>query len=76
MKGKIDNRGSLYIERGGVIKRQFCPYAGIPDNVDCGDWCPLFGEPEESIDNKLFYLDICRETLLVFDSFTDERPRP
>ncbi len=51
MKGKIDERGYLHLERAGVMKKQLCPQISCRDQAlykkdfPCGDWCPLFGEP-------------------------------
>jgi len=51
MNGKIDKSGDLLIERGGVMRKQGCPYRidlfeGVHfDYRLCGDWCPLFVEP-------------------------------
>lgn len=49
MKGKIDKKGNLYIERDsrhdGAV---YCPFQQTDlsgKDVTCGDWCPLFGEP-------------------------------
>ncbi|NCC14691.1 MAG: hypothetical protein EOM32_15110 [Spirochaetia bacterium] len=42
MKGKIDSKGKLLIERADGMKMQDCPFS--PES-SCGDWCPLFGEP-------------------------------
>ncbi len=44
MKIKINKDGSLEIERAGRGRKQYCPF--VLEAVDCGDWCPLFGEPE------------------------------
>lgn len=79
MKGKIDENGWLNIERAGEMKEQECPFANM-----CGDWCPLFGEPDTTITKIAFMggtlvnekaetrLKICRAELL-FDEFSDER---
>ena len=48
MKIQIDAKGQLHISRNGVLKPQFCPFdvANEATQAKCGDWCPLFGEPE------------------------------
>ena len=69
MKGKIDEDGNLYIERAGKMKQQFCPF----DVKPCGDWCPLFGEPEAEFGTKSVILHICKDKMLFLDEFTDER---
>ena len=73
MKGKIERNGYLYIFRPGVgFKYQSCPYdAGQHGPSGCGDWCPLFGEPQGAPDD-LRTLRLCH-TNLMFDEFTDER---
>jgi len=69
MKGKIDNDGSLFILRGKFEKDMECPNS-FPS---CGDWCPLFGEPEKTINEWFFKIGICHGKTLVFDELTDER---
>jgi len=44
MKGKINMYGFLAVERAGSMNKQGCPHGSGAEN--CGDWCPLFGEPE------------------------------
>ena len=44
MEIKINKEGLLMIKRRGTFVRQCCPRD--PDGAKCGDWCPLFGEPE------------------------------
>jgi hypothetical protein len=44
MKIIIDEHGDLYIKRVVRLKKQTCPFDA--DGTLCGDWCPLFGEPE------------------------------
>jgi len=89
MKGKIYKDGNLLIWRGNKYAEMFCPL--IPQYITfqkdtkikskiavltCGDWCPLFGEPElvinEEKHTKLWQLNLCHRTL-IFDEFTDER---
>lgn len=79
MKAKIDKDGFLYIERAGVMKRQHCPYV---DEQICGDWCPLFGEPQiltkhsristTSYETKIPIIVLCNKTLEL-EELTDER---
>jgi hypothetical protein len=77
MKGKIDNNGWLRIERGGKEKLQECPFTQKTFQVNdltirepCGDWCPLFDEPEKR--PKCTYLILCHR-MIEFAEFTDER---
>ena len=73
----IDNVGMLAIERGGEMKSQWCPFhnEGEEPTLECGDWCPLFGEPVLPFSGEATVeLDICKKTL-PFDEFTDEREK-
>lgn len=76
MNGKIDSAGQLIIQRNGIEKPQYCPYRECGNR--CGDWCPLFGEPElnlghfPSIHLNERSLRLCHTTL-TFTEFTDER---
>jgi len=74
MKGKIDSNGLLYIYRENFYKIQYCPY-GYNQSVFCGDWCPLFGEPEKcKIGLKEYWkIEICCKKTLIFDELIDER---
>lgn len=72
MKGKITKRGDFYIERPGKMVVQICPFAldEYRGHTTCGDWCPLFGEPERH--PKYTYLILCHR-MIEFAEFTDER---
>ena len=82
MEGKIDENGYLKITGRGKLYCPFCRNSGGQDN--CGDWCPLFGEPTDhfisitdghGIDKRKkdgIELQICHKPLY-FDKFTDER---
>ncbi|NLX81331.1 MAG: hypothetical protein GXZ03_07205 [Proteiniphilum sp.] len=93
MKGKIDGNGQLLIKRGEKYEIQLCPFAHIhmSDEIDgqlmyCGDWCPLFGEPEYQVNSEYYYeslearknvpksakLNLCKKELH-FEDFVDER---
>jgi len=84
MKAKINKSGFLEIKRKGKYKLQFCPFTFSSDfsaeNRVCGDWCPLFGEPEsillfDSIEGKtkqVWQLQLCHKTLQ-FEEIIDER---
>ena len=85
MNVKINERGFLYVERVGAWNGQYCPYGRI-DESQCGDWCPLFGEPralalEPDEDNPLSrtatIFRICRASWNtdLGDTILDERPR-
>ena len=50
MKGKINKMGCLRIDRAGKSTPQWCPRTGGDDQPTCGDWCPLFGEPEAELE--------------------------
>ena len=73
MEGKITKDGDLMILRAGKWKQQICPACGL----NCGDACPLFGEPyketivaDVAIDT--YTLELC-ERKVAFTSFQDER---
>lgn len=75
MKGKITNRGRLYILRGDRHKPQLC-HVSSGLNTTCGDDCSLFGEPsikEYGKDGVFTVLGLCHGTILYFDEFEDER---
>jgi len=80
MKGKITEFGCFDIERAGKLKPQYCPYTSWdaePSN-SCGDWCPLFGEPEapEAYSKNWTLTVSCGSGITyVFDEFTDERTK-
>jgi hypothetical protein len=48
MKIKISDKGALSVDG----KQKFCPYQ---DEASCGDWCPMFGEPEPYVDIVTVY---------------------
>jgi len=57
MKIKRDENGYLEIERAGRFVFQYCPLdPGNPYQSRCGDWCPLFGEPEHDFVPSLHHL--------------------
>ena len=73
MKGHINENGWLEVTRGGEkTKALFCPYG--EDESRCGDWCPMFNEPEfvygESVDR--FYIELCNNKLK-FTNLMDNR---
>jgi len=81
MKIVIDKKGHLWLERGGIIEEQYCPFHG--SGRPCGDWCPLFDRPltKSEIDDingdasKLAMLGLCHGTVLFCDgqNFTYNR---
>ena len=73
MKGHIDAGGNLYITRGKKETIQACPYSR--EDLPCGDWCPLFSEPEqvEMLDSEI-ELSLCKKVLYFKTAdFTDDR---
>jgi hypothetical protein len=78
----IDMYGQLEIERNGEFKSQFCPRSTFSSDDDggasrgrCGDWCPLFGEVNETKDrdyNEISVLKLC-EGQTIEGSCKDER---
>ncbi len=84
MKIKIDKDGSLAIERNGVFRWQSCPFTLHHDHPltsplrgfqrDCGDWCPLFGEPDTVMSSNDLQITLCHTIL--FGQIIDERGKP
>ena len=74
MKGKIDEHGFLHIYRKNDYKIQCCPFDMKIGSI-CGDWCPLFSEPEKIRNGLKEYwkIDICNGKSLIFEEFKDER---
>jgi len=76
--GKIDSNGMLHVSRIANLKLLCCPYGetaytnGVVKNAYCGDWCPLFSELS-TLASKKVVLEICQDTTMVFNSFSDER---
>ena len=81
----LGSEGVLMIGRGNQMRVQSCPFQSmqrdrkVPNYNDivrepvarpCGDWCPLFGEPEKR--PKYTYLILCHR-MIEFAEFTDER---
>ena len=67
--GKIDKNGYLFIERGGRMERQDCPYTRMSP---CSHSCPKFGNPD-MCSGRTVFLAICGGQVLVFKKFVDER---
>lgn len=55
---QINKHGELFIRRGSELKEQSCPFSSSTgvDPVNCGDWCPLFGEPSQWSGETTIYL--------------------
>ena len=82
---KINGRGALCLSRRGHLQKMLCPRATseIETGIECGDWCPLFGEPEieglgvvssDVMEVKTVSLKICeREFVVDAENFADER---
>ena len=47
MRGEIDKKGILFIERKGIMARMYCPYSHNEDY--CSTWCPLFDDSDADI---------------------------
>jgi len=60
MKAKINEKGSLMLERAGKFKLQDCPFN--KDNF-CGDSCPLFRE-EINPNTEEILLELCMKSHL------------
>lgn len=61
MIAMINRFGHLKLERDGVFVAQYCPYS--PEGAECGDWCPLFGEPIKAMEGNSSMLPICTKVL-------------
>jgi hypothetical protein len=73
MKGKINEDGRLEIFGRG---KQYCPFCRNSggQKEECGNWCPLFGEPEYIRATTVYYnvkISLCKKTLY-FESFEDK----
>jgi len=72
VKIKIGKDGRLWVDRAGNFKVQCCPHNNRQEHwADCGDWCPLFGEPGMECPDGLRGLEICGK--LLRGEITDER---
>jgi hypothetical protein len=71
MEIKINVDGMLFIKRAGKWKKQCCSkHLGNP----CGDWCPLFGEPDYEVGvQQPNRLDLCESILFSEKQIIDER---
>jgi hypothetical protein len=74
MRGKIDAKGNLWIERAGVMQKMFCA-VDAAGRYPCCDFCALFGEPEKDVSKPGTWDLLLCETMLQFEpnGFTDER---
>ena len=84
IKIKINKSGFLEIERAGILKKVHCPFDN--DSCECGDWCPLFGEPRYTQEQEVICPDgesqlanivklrICQKEFITKEEyFIDER---
>lgn len=74
MKGKIDKKGLLYLQRGSEEKAQMCPWTTELE-MPCGDWCPLFGEPVVAEGTVVIRLHCAKTAYFCWDfkEFEDQR---
>jgi len=73
IKIKIDEKGCLWVRRGNELKMQFCPFQNLEEDVYCGDWCPLFGEPFILFDATILTICQDKELRCQTEEFVDER---
>ena len=79
MKAKINKDGYLSLTRRGIFRDMGCPNAGSSNGgvtmTRCGDWCPMFKEPEWTDRNAdpYYYIPLCGETIIAKEVI-DERP--
>lgn len=75
MHGKINKRGYLEYKRPGAHAYHYkqCPFAldGV-NRKPCGDWCALFGEPENK-STGVIGIAICQGRELLLHNFEDNR---
>jgi len=70
----IDKDGGLVLQRAGEEKSLYCPYySGDGSPSPCGDWCPLFGKPRESLATAEIKLDLCQSTLYFSEGEFEDR---
>jgi len=50
MRGEITHEGGLVIWRDGLPQIMKCQYG----SMNCGHWCPKFGEPRKPKDEYIF----------------------
>lgn len=70
MEIKIDENGYLKIKRAGLYAIQYCPHGREQER--CGDWCPLFHEPNIPPGEEMGWLQICAPKAF-YEQITDER---
>lgn len=59
MKIRIIKQGHLIFKRKNTWTPQICPYgSNVEDEIPCGDWCPMFGEPV--FNNSMVCLQLCQ----------------
>jgi hypothetical protein len=78
LRGKIDKSGFLSLERKGRWHLQYCPLqTGRMIRIPCGDWCPLFGEPEVYLtgpgDKGVSDISMCGGNNIILEYLIDER---
>ena len=72
MKAAINQDGFLSIERAGILQRQYCPFQAAEESQECGDWCPMFGEPDIWSQN-LVSISICNGKTIKLELLEDHR---
>jgi hypothetical protein len=72
LQGKIDKLGFFHLERKGMFRAQYCPVQdGKKIGIGCGEWCPLFGEPE--VMDGYYKITLCAHEPLFIKELIDER---
>jgi len=72
MRIQINENGRLLLERAGWLKTQYCPKQA--EAISCGDWCPLFGEPE--LKGNIICISLCEKEICCKEKdFEDLRGR-
>jgi len=77
MQTSINKNGHLLIKRANKLKLQWCPKtteSSRNNMVECGDWCPLFGEPQINNVRETVSISLCDKSITVdSNTFIDER---
>lgn len=78
MQATINRDGHLLIKRANKLKLQRCPKStGLSreqNMLECGDWCPLFGEPQINNVRESVLISLCDKSITAdCNTFIDER---
>jgi len=74
MDALIDENGALWVRRGEEYKEQRCRF-NATEGRPCSDSCPLFGEPQQDVSETDWFMVICQDRMLNFNSVKDSRQK-